>query len=61
MSEMDRMQNNLQKQIDQVKKNQDEINQYFRTTKLENDNITLLLRMISDLNKRVEELEKRTA
>ena len=51
----------LEKQIEQVKKNMDELNQYYRITKLENDNTALLLKMLDGLSKRVEELEKKTA
>lgn len=39
----------------------DELNQYYRITKLENDNTALLLKMIDALPKRAEELEKKTA
>lgn len=39
----------------------EELNQYYRITKLENDNTTLLLKMIDELSRRVEELEKKTA
>ncbi len=39
----------------------DELNQYYRITKLEADNTALWLRLIDGLSKRVEELEKKTA
>ena len=51
----------LEKQIQQVQKNLDELNQYYRITKLENDNTSLLLKMVQDLSKRIDELEQRTA
>ncbi len=51
----------LEKQIEQVRKNMEELNQYYRITKLENDNTALLLKMVDGLSKRVEELEKKTA
>ena len=44
-----------------IQKNLEELNQYYRITKLENDNTALLLKMIDELSKRVEELEKKTA
>ena len=47
-------------EIDKIQKNLDELSQYYRITNLENDNTALLLKMIDELTKRVEELEKRT-
>lgn len=61
LDEIGRTQTYLEKQINEVKKNMDELSQYYRITKLESDNTTLLLKMIDQLGKRVEELEKRTA
>ena len=61
LEEMERTRNILEKRIDKVQKNLDELNQYYRITKLENDNTSLLLKMIDELSRRVEELEKRTA
>jgi len=51
----------FQKMMEEVQKNLDELNQYYRITKLENDNTALLLKMIDELSKRVEILEKKTA
>lgn len=51
----------LEKQIEKVQTNLDEINQYYRITKLENDNTSLVLKLIDELSKRIGELEKRTA
>ena len=61
LEEMERTRNILEKHIDKVQKNLDELNQYYRITKLENDNTALLLKMIDELTRRVEELEKKTA
>lgn len=61
LEEIERTRNIIEKQIDKVQSNLDEINQYYRITKLENDNTALLLKMIDELSKRVEELEKKTA
>ena len=61
LDEIGRTQTYLEKQITEVKKNIEELSQYYRITKLESDNTTLLLKMIDQLNRRVEELEKRTA
>ncbi len=61
LNELERVQRNLEKKIDKLQNNLDELNQYYRINKLENENTTLLLRMIEDLSKRVAELEKRSA
>ncbi|MDE6517262.1 MAG: hypothetical protein K2L18_05380, partial [Acetatifactor sp.] len=61
LEEMERTRYILEKNIDKVQKNLDELNQYYRITKLENDNTALLLKMIDELTRRVEELEKKTA
>lgn len=61
LKELDRVQVSLENKISAVQKNLDELNQYYRITKLENDNTALLLKMIDELSKRVEELEKKTA
>ena len=61
LKELDRVQMNLERRIGVVQKNLDELNQYYRITKLENDNTALLLKMIDELSKRVEELERKTA
>lgn len=61
LGEVERVREILENQIAQVKKNMEELNQYYRITKLENDNTALLLKMIDELSKRVEELEKKTA
>ena len=61
LDEIGRTQSYLEKQISEVKKNIDELNQYYRITRLENDNTTLLLKMIESLQKDVEELKKKAA
>ena len=54
LGELDRVQINLGKRIDKVEKNLDELNQYYRITKLENDNTAILLKMINDQSKTLE-------
>lgn len=61
LKELDRVQINVENGINAVQKNLDELSQYYRITKLENDNTALLLKMIDELSKRVEELERKTA
>lgn len=47
--------------ISQIQKNLDVLNQYYKNTKFENDNTLLVLKLIDELFRRIEELEKRTA
>jgi len=61
LEEMERTRKILDDKISQVQKNMDELNNYYKITRLENDNTSLLLKMIDELSRRVEELEKRTA
>ena len=61
LDKIGRTQSYLEKQIVEIKKNIDELNQYYRITRLENDNTALLLKMIESLQKDVEELKKKTA
>lgn len=61
LEELERTRSILEKEIAQVQKNLDEISQYYRITKLENDNTALLLKMIDELSRRIENLEKKTA
>lgn len=51
----------LEEKITEVKKNIDELNQYCRISKLESDNTTLLLKMIEELSRRIEDLERKSA
>ena len=59
--ELERTRNILEEQINTVQKNLEELTQYYRITKLENDNTALLLKMIDELSRRIEKLEKKTA
>lgn len=61
LDEMGRVQTHLEKQVGQVHKNLEELQQYCRITKLEHDNTALLLRMIETPQKDVEDLKKKTA
>lgn len=60
LEELKRTRNILEQNINAVQKNVDELNRYYRITKLENDNTSLLLKMTNDLSKRLEEVERRT-
>lgn len=59
LDEIARTQNHLEKKVELVQKNINELNQYHRISKLENENTTLLLQMIQDLKKEVDELKKK--
>ena len=61
LDELGYIQSYFEKQIVQVQKNIDELQQYYKIAKLENDNTTLLLKMIETLQKDIEELKKKTA
>ena len=61
LDELSRTQNILEKRIELVQKNLDELSQYHWITKLENDNTTLLLQMINDLKKEVDQLKQEIA
>lgn len=61
LDELSRTRSILDKKIDAVQKNMEELSQYYRITKLENDNTSLLLQMINDLRKEVDELKRKIA
>lgn len=61
LEEIDRVQGILQQNIKIVEKNLEELQQYYRITKLENDNAMLLLKLVDELSRRVTELENKTA
>lgn len=61
LGELERVQTSITAKIDKIQKNIEDLQQYYKITKLENDNTALLLEMIRDLSKRIEELEKKTA
>lgn len=61
LDELSRTRSILEDKIETVKRNMDELSQYYRITKLESDNTSLLLQMIVKLEKDVEELKQRTA
>lgn len=61
IGEIDRIQMYLDNRINTVKENLEELKQYYKITKLENDNTAILLKMIEELSRRVEELEKKSA
>lgn len=61
LDELGRTKSILEDRIDRMQNNIDEMNQYYRITKLKNDNTVLILRLVDGLSKRVEALEIKTA
>lgn len=61
LSHIDHVQEVFDKRFEKLEKNMEELCQYYRITKLENENTTLLLRMIEELRKDVEDLKRKTA
>lgn len=61
LDEVVRVHEGVEAHISQLEKNMNEMKQYYRMDKLENDNMTLMLRFMNDLAKRIEELESKIA
>lgn len=61
LNELDRVQERFDTKFTRIEKNLEEIQQYYRIDRLENDNTTLLLKLHDDIQKRVAELERKTA
>ena len=61
LKELDRVQEHLESDVQKVQKNLEELQQYYRITKLENDNTSLLLKMYTDMQKEIAELKAKIA
>ena len=61
IEEIGRTQITLENQIAELKENVDYLQQYYNITKLENDNTTLLLQIVTEIQERITELEKKIA
>lgn len=61
LDEVGRTRKILEEKIEKVEKNLEELEQYYRITRLESDNTSLLLQLVTGLQKRVTELEKKSA
>lgn len=61
LDEIERTRNILEKRIDKIEQDIDELKQYYRIIKLEDSNVELLLKINDELSKRVEALEKKIA
>lgn len=61
LTELDRVQEHLEGKFEVLQKDMNEMKQYYRITRLEEDNTALLLRMVVDLRKDVDKLKEKTA
>ena len=61
LNEVDRVQENLETKMEQLKRNMDELTQYYRTVKLDHENNALFLQMIQEIKKEVNELKMKIA
>ena len=61
LSHVDRVQENLETKMEQLKRNMDELTQYYRTVKLDHENNALFLQMIQEIKKEVNELKMKIA
>ena len=61
LDELDRIQKHLSERIDKVQSEVDELNQYHRIKKLEDDNTGLILKLVENLMKRMDVLEAKIA
>lgn len=61
LDEIERTRSILEKQLAKSQQNVDELYQYYRITRLENESISLIVGQLEDLTRRMEILEKRTA
>lgn len=61
LNELDRVQEHLETDVEKVQKNLEELQQYYKITKLENDNTSLLLKMYNNMQKEIEELKAKIA
>lgn len=59
VSELVRTEDILTRRMDKIEKNQEELNRYYKVTKLEYGNVDLLLKIMEGFQKRLEALEKK--
>lgn len=61
LDEVGRIQQVMNSDMEKLQRNIEELKQYYRIAKLENDNTSILLKMVEELTRRIDELEKKTA
>ena len=58
---LDRIQERMDKRMDDIQRNIDELNQYYRISKMESDKTSVLLQMYIDMQKQIAEIQARIA
>lgn len=61
LDELERQTSRIDNEMKAIRKNLEELEQYYKITKLENDNTKILLQLIESLRNDVEELKKKIA
>lgn len=59
--EISRVYDELDKKVEKVQAGVDEMSRYYRISRLEQENTTLILKITDDLRRRVEKLESESA
>lgn len=61
LEELDNIQTRNQNHIKEIERNLDELKQYYRINRLENDNTSLVLQIIKNIQQEMEDIKKRIA
>ena len=61
LRKLDRIQERMDKRMDDIQRNIDELNQYYRISKMESDKTSVLLQMYIDMQKQIAEIQARIA
>ena len=61
LRKLDRIQERMGKRMDDIQRNIDELNQYYRISKMESDKTSVLLQMYIDMQKQIAEIQARIA
>lgn len=61
LRKLDRIQERMNKRMDDIQRNIDELNQYYRISKMESDKTSVLLQMYIDMQKQIAEIQARIA
>ena len=58
LEEVDRLQEIMERRIGEVNEKIENVERYYRISRLENDNTTLVLQIVEDYGRRLEKLER---
>lgn len=61
LRKLDRIQERMDKRMDNIQRNIDELNQYYRISKMESDKTSVLLQMYIDMQNQIAEIQARIA